>query len=88
MVDDGSTDDSREILQSYESHPTIKIILQENKGQEATLQRGFNEVTGDWVLGLDADDYYFPNCLEQISRFTIRMYLWFISRQESWNMTA
>jgi glycosyltransferase involved in cell wall biosynthesis len=67
VVDDGSTDHSRILLKNYEGMPTIKIILQENQGQEAALQKGFDHCTGDWILGLDADDFYLPECLKTLS---------------------
>jgi glycosyltransferase involved in cell wall biosynthesis len=67
IVDDGSTDHSRELLASYKEIPNIKIILQENQGLEAALQKGFDHCTGDWVLGLDSDDFYMPDCLQMLS---------------------
>jgi glycosyltransferase involved in cell wall biosynthesis len=67
VVDDGSTDNSREILACYEGRSRVKIILQENQGQAAALQHGIDQATGDWILGLDSDDYYKPNCLGEIA---------------------
>jgi glycosyltransferase involved in cell wall biosynthesis len=68
VVDDGSTDASRDILLRYQGIEKVKIIFQENKGQAAALQHGFDRATGDWMLGLDSDDYYNLNCLEEISK--------------------
>lgn len=67
IVDDGSTDHSRELLADYTGLPGITIILQENQGQEAALQKGFDHCTGDWILGLDSDDFYMPDCLKMLS---------------------
>jgi len=67
VVDDGSTDGSREFLGRYQDRPQIRLIHQENLGQEAALQRGIDAATGDWILGLDADDFYTPDCLESVS---------------------
>jgi len=75
VVDDGSTDDSRIILKEYESHPLVKLILQDNQGQEAALQGGFDLCSGDWVLGLDSDDFYFPDCLETVADVVDRDYV-------------
>lgn len=58
VVDDGSTDESREILKEFEGR--TKVILQENAGQAAALNRGFAHSSGEWVLFLDADDFLLP----------------------------
>jgi hypothetical protein len=58
VVDDGSTDDSREILQRYEGK--VEILLQENGGQAAALNAGMELSRGDVVLFLDADDVLNP----------------------------
>lgn len=54
VVDDGSTDGSREILKQWEDKATV--IYQENQGQVAAYNTGFNVCTGDLVLFLDSDD--------------------------------
>jgi hypothetical protein len=61
VVDDGSTDDSREILHPYRHR--LSILIQENAGQAAALNRGFAAARGEWILFLDADDYLFPEAL-------------------------
>lgn len=57
-VDDGSTDNSWNILQEYKTKfPTkIKIFRQENKGACAARNRALQESTGDYIQWLDADD--------------------------------
>lgn len=63
LVDDGSTDGTRAILQRMQAgHPEWKIILREaNAGKGAALQAGFHAATGDIVLIQDADLEYDPN---------------------------
>jgi glycosyltransferase involved in cell wall biosynthesis len=68
VVDDGSTDNSRDVLAFYRNSPLIQIVLQRNQGQPAALQNGINRVTGDWVIGLDSDDYLASNCLEEVAK--------------------
>jgi glycosyltransferase involved in cell wall biosynthesis len=60
IVDDGSTDGTREILQRLTS-PAIKVILHEkNAGKGGALQTGFSHAEGDIVLVQDADLEYDP----------------------------
>lgn len=56
IVDDGSTDRSRTIAQSYRD-PRIRLLINErNVGLPATLNRGLEEARGDFVARQDADD--------------------------------
>ena len=63
VVDDGSTDDSREIIASYGAR--ITPVLQPNLGQAAAINAGFAASTGDPVLVLDADDVLRATAIER-----------------------
>ena len=65
VVDDGSTDDSIEIAQSFGS--AIRIIEKTNGGQASAFNAGFKASRGDWILFLDADDFLNHHTLEQVS---------------------
>lgn len=68
IVDDGSTDDSRKIIDEYyEKHPDlIKRIYKLNGGQASAFNAGFAASQGDIIAFLDSDDYWFPQKLEKI----------------------
>jgi len=64
VVDDGSTDDSHEIIKSY--HDKIIPIFKENGGQASAFNVGFSQSKGDIICFLDADDVFLPEKVEQI----------------------
>ncbi|WP_300680153.1 glycosyltransferase [Nocardioides sp.] len=58
-IDDGSTDDSARILDTYAKYdPRFRIIHQKNVGVGPTRNRGLDEARGAYVAFMDADDYY------------------------------
>jgi glycosyltransferase involved in cell wall biosynthesis len=73
IVDDGSTDGTRELLQAMTGEPGLRIIFHpENRGKGAALKTGFLEAKGDIVLVQDADLEYnpeqYPQLIEPILR--------------------
>ena len=64
VVDDGSTDDSREILSSYA--PRVKSLLQARQGQATAFNNGLLAATGDIVCLLDSDDVFLPGKLAAV----------------------
>ncbi|VWB69898.1 glycosyl transferase [Burkholderia latens] len=59
IVDDGSTDDSRDIIRSYGERVTA--VFQENRGQVAAYNRALEHVTSRYVILLDADDLLYTD---------------------------
>jgi glycosyltransferase involved in cell wall biosynthesis len=64
VVDDGSTDNSREIIESYQDKLTA--IFQQNKGQGAAFNTGFAVSKGEIICFLDSDDYYYQEKLAKV----------------------
>lgn len=60
LVDDGSTDGTRELLKQLNDSDTTVILLDRNKGKGAALRSGFQKATGDIVIIQDADLEYDP----------------------------
>lgn len=55
VVDDGSTDESREVMESYGDR--IVAVFKENGGQASAMNAGYAVSSGDWVWFVDADDW-------------------------------
>jgi glycosyltransferase involved in cell wall biosynthesis len=64
VVDDGSTDNSREIIASYDGK--LLTILKENGGQPSSYNVGFAASKGEIICFLDSDDIFLPDKVEKI----------------------
>ena len=69
VVDDGSTDDTRDVLAG---HPSVKVVSKENGGLSSALNAGIDAMSGEWFKKLDADDILYPNCIEDLLRANAR----------------
>jgi glycosyltransferase involved in cell wall biosynthesis len=66
VVDDGSNDNSREIIASYGDK--VIPVFQENGGQPSCYNTGFASSRGDIICFLDSDDIFLPNKIIEIVR--------------------
>jgi glycosyltransferase involved in cell wall biosynthesis len=63
VVDDGSEDNSKEILKNYGNQ--IKVVFQKNAGVSAARNNGVKESKGDYLAFLDSDDIWLPEKIEK-----------------------
>jgi glycosyl transferase family 2 len=59
VVDDGSEDDSRQVISSFAPH--VEAICKDNAGQASAINAGFNASNGETLIFLDADDVLLPH---------------------------
>jgi glycosyltransferase involved in cell wall biosynthesis len=64
IVDDGSDATTKKILNAI-NHPLVQVIYQENKGVSAARNRAIDMSQTDYIVNLDADDYFEPTFLEK-----------------------
>lgn len=70
-VNDGSTDNSKDILNDYQnSYPFVKVINHENnKGLSAARNTGIMNATGEYILFIDSDDYILVETCEKLYKY-------------------
>jgi GT2 family glycosyltransferase len=68
VVDDGSTDDTREVAQRYQSSLNVKYVHQPNRGRAAARNTAIREATGDIVVFSDDDRLVAPEFLAAHAR--------------------
>lgn len=65
MVNDGSPDNTDEVMQRYLADPRVLYVKQENAGQAVAKNNGIERATGDFIAFLDADDVWALDKLEK-----------------------
>jgi glycosyltransferase involved in cell wall biosynthesis len=66
VIDDGSTDGTRDLLRSYGAR--IRMIRQENQGPEVARNLGASQADGEYLAFLDSDDLFLPTALAAYDR--------------------
>ena len=68
LIDDGSKDDSRQVMEklSAEDSRVVALVQPCNQGVSAARNRGLDEMTGEWVCFCDGDDWYEPAFVEKM----------------------
>ena len=65
IVDDCSTDNSVEVIKSFNDKRIKLFVNEKNLGLKGTVKRGIEEAKGDWVVFLESDDMITPDYLEK-----------------------
>lgn len=69
IVNDGSTDNSQEIIDKFVSkNPNMHSFIKENGGQASARNYGLKKASGEYVLFLDSDDYYELDTIEILKK--------------------
>jgi glycosyltransferase involved in cell wall biosynthesis len=68
IIDDGSTDNSKSIIEQYENKSNVKVIYQHNKGLTISNNIALNLAQGEFIVRLDADDYFTKDALKLMIR--------------------
>ena len=66
IIDDGSKDNTQEVLKDYLIDDRIKYYYQENQGVSVARNYGAELATGDYLIFLDSDDVFFPDLIKNI----------------------
>lgn len=69
IVDDGSTDNTREIVSSFSVEFPIRYIYKKNGGKHTALNIGINTITTELTVIVDSDDYLLPDAVEKIVHY-------------------
>ncbi len=66
VVNDGATDDTPAIIETYLGDPRIRYIVQENGGVSAARNAGIEAASGQYLTFVDSDDYLEPDMYEKL----------------------
>lgn len=67
LINDGSTDNSKDICQKYaDEHENITLVNKSNGGASSARNAGLELVKGDYILFLDSDDYYINDIFHEL----------------------
>ncbi len=83
IVDDGSTDNTKEVIEPFLSDRRVKYIYQENNERAAARNNGIKNASGEWIAFLDSDDIWLPKhlkeCFNRINQINIPVLIYGLS---------
>jgi glycosyltransferase involved in cell wall biosynthesis len=66
VVDDGSTDGTRKVVESYSNDPRLRYVYQQNAERSVARNNGMRLSSGDFFCFIDSDDFYLKNHLSEL----------------------
>jgi glycosyltransferase involved in cell wall biosynthesis len=69
VVDDGSTDESISIIETYPVDSKIIFVTKKNGGQLSAFNSGFAHSSGEIIFFMDADDVFLPDYIERVIKY-------------------
>ena len=66
IIDDGSSDNSKEIIERYMQLNYVRVIFQKNKGLNITNNIAMRLARGKYLVRLDADDYFRKDAIQKM----------------------
>ena len=70
IIDDGSTDNTKEVIHEYcEKDDRFRYVYQENAERSAARNNGIRHAQGEWICFLDSDDLYATNHLAELAEY-------------------
>lgn len=69
IVDDGSVDDTKDVVSSFKADFPLHYIYKENGGKHTALNTGMKYITTDYTFIVDSDDYLRDNAIESANRW-------------------
>jgi glycosyltransferase involved in cell wall biosynthesis len=85
VIDDGSTDETKNLISQYQNESRLRYFYQNNKGVSAARNSGIKMGQAEWVAFIDSDDEWLPNKLEtQVDFIKKNPNIRFIHSNEIW----
>ena len=72
IVDDGSSDNTEEVVKCYDNDERVKYYKKENSGVADTRNYGISKAVGDYIIFVDSDDYISENLLKDIEPYLMQ----------------
>lgn len=66
LVDDGATDTTPAIADTYSDDPRVTVIHQRNKGHSGARNTGILEIFGKYIMFVDSDDFLLPGAIDAL----------------------
>jgi len=66
VIDDGSTDNTAEVVKPFVDHHMVIYVPRPNSGKASATREGIQRAKGSYIFNLDADDFFFPDKIKKV----------------------